>query len=472
MNWILIAQIVYVLILVFICMRIIYDTKSTTKALAYIMLAIFVPILGILFYLGFGVNKRKRKLYDRKSINDEELSKKIRENLVRYSRETLADGGTPVESNQELVLMLLKDSKSALTPNNSVELLINGENKFPSVFKAIEEAKHHIHIQYYIYHDDVIGKQVEEALLKKASEGVIVRFIYDDFGSRSVRKRLVPNLKKNGIKASPFHKVIFLLLANRINYRNHRKIIVIDGVVGFVGGINVSDKYINDNKPSKKSEQKLYWRDTHIKIEGPGVQYLQYLFMSDWNFCTKDCLEPDELYFPKPTSIPIKGNKIVQIAASGPDSDKPTILYSLLQAINLAKEEVLITTPYFIPGDSLLDALIVSALGGVKVKLLVPGKSDSKFVNAAARSYYDDIIAAGVEIYQYTRGFVHSKSLVADGKIAVIGSANIDHRSFDLNFEVNAIIYDIAVAKEMRDIFFEDIRHAELIDPEVWKNRP
>ncbi len=492
MNWIPIISISYVLLVLFVCLRVIYDTRSYAKALAYLLFVIFVPVFGMLFYFAFGINYRKRKLFNTKHIKDAELLKKLREDTWQSSKEVLLEGGAALESNKELAIMLARESMSPLTSHNSARLLVNGENKFPEVLKAIREAKHHIHIQYYIYEDDETGKAIELALIEKAKEGVIVRFIYDDFGSGSIRKKLVPRLKEANVHTFPFYKVIFFALANRINYRNHRKIVVVDGHIGFVGGINVSDKYVNDGKNNSgksgsgsakegsgqegktkgKGKEKLFWRDTHLRIDGPGVQYLQYLFFCDWNFSAKDDLQPDQHYFPKASSLPVMGNKIVQIAASGPDSDKPTILFSLLQVINLASKEILITTPYFIPGDSIMDALMISALGGVKVKLLVPHEADTALVNAASRSYFLDLLTAGVEIYQYKKGFVHAKTVVADKKIAVVGSANIDARSFDLNFEVNAIVYDIELATELANVFYDDIADAEKIDLEAWKARP
>ncbi|MFA6945557.1 MAG: cardiolipin synthase, partial [Pedobacter sp.] len=277
------------------------------------------------------------------------------------------------QSNAELANMLLNDTLSPLTSNNAVKLMVNGENKFPDVLKALKEAKDHIHIEYYIFEDDKIGRQIEEILIQKVKEGLDVRFIYDDYGSRAIRKTMIPGMRAQGINVFPFFKVRFITLANRLNYRNHRKIIVIDGLTAFIGGINVSDRYIND----KKHPEKLFWRDTHVRIDGPGVQYLQYLFLCDWNFCAEVKLEPNEKFFPPLISIPVKGNKIVQIAASGPDSPSPVILYAILQAINLASDDILITSPYFIPNDSLLDALCIASMGGVKIKLLVPMKSDS-----------------------------------------------------------------------------------------------
>lgn len=468
MNWLLVYEVVYIIVVVLVCLRVVYDTRSTTKTVAYMLLVIFVPIAGIFIYFSFGINYRKRKIYNKKLIRDSNLERKIQSVIEYYTLHNLERKNPSIAHHKELARLLLKDSSSPLTAHNNVQVLVNGEQKFPEVLKALERARYHIHIEYYIYEDDETGRAIEELLIRKAKEGVEVRFIYDDFGSRSIRKKMVRRLRAAGVKVFPFHKIIFIALANRLNYRNHRKIIVVDGKVAFVGGINVSNKYVNDaHNPGK-----LFWRDTHLRIEGPGVYYLQYLFLADWNFCANEHIEPDSILFPKTHVLTTKGDKLVQIAASGPDSDRPTILFSLLQAIFLAQEEILITTPYFIPGESILEALIVSALSGLKVKLLVPGISDSVFVNTAARSYYSELLKAGVEIYQYQKGFVHAKTMVTDSKVAIVGTANMDYRSFDLNFEVNAIVYDEAVATELRTIFYEDLKGAEKIDPLAWDARP
>ncbi len=454
--------------MILVCLRIVYDTPNNTKTLAYLLLVIFLPLIGIIFYFSFGINYRKRKMYSKKLIRDDKLAKKLKADIFQYSKNTFEQNNAEVKRSKELALMLLWDGSSPLTANNSVKLLVNGENKFPEVLKALAQAKNHIHIEYYIYEDDNIGKTIEDVLIKKAKEGVTVRFIYDDFGSRSIRKKLVKRLKKGGVKVFPFAKIFFIAFANRLNYRNHRKIIVIDGKTAFTGGINVSDRYINNSNDPKR----FFWRDTHLRIDGPGVQYLQYLFLCDWNFCAKDNVQPKEEYFPREKSFPVGANKVVQIAASGPDSDTPTIMFSLLQAINLATKEILITTPYFIPGSSLIDALIIASLSGISVKLLVPGISDSWLVNLAARSYYGDLLNAGIHIYQYKKGFVHAKTMVTDGSLAVIGTANMDQRSFDLNFEVNAFVYDTETASQLRNVFFEDLKDAERIDPAFWNKRP
>ncbi len=467
MNLTLVLEILYILILIFVCLRIILDTRSITKSLAYLLFAIFVPFAGIIFYFLFGINYRTRKMYSKKLVENDELSARLNKQIYQYSKKTLDESSASVQSNKELASMLLKETLSPLTANNSVKLLVNGENKFPEVIKAMKEAKNHIHLEYYIYEDDEIGRKIEQVLVEKAKEGIEVRFIYDDFGSRSIRRTLAHRLNENGVKAYPFLRIYFIALANRLNYRNHRKIIVIDGRTAFVGGINVDDRYINSD-----TKNNTFWRDTHMRIDGPGVQYLQYLFLCDWNFCADLKLHPNEHFFPPEINSEPRDKKVVQIAASGPDSGVPAILFSILQAISLATKEILITTPYLIPGESLVDALIIASLGGVSVKLLVPGNSDSLLVNAAARSYYGDLLRKGVEIYQYTKGFVHAKTMVTDSKIAMVGTANMDSRSFDLNFEVNAIVYDIGIATELRDIFYEDIKNADKIDAKAWKSRP
>jgi cardiolipin synthase A/B len=468
MNSLSVFEILYALVLIFVCFRIILDTRSITKSLAYLLFAIFVPFAGVIFYFLFGINYRTRKMYSKKLVENDELSARLNKQIYQYSKKTLDESDAEVQSNKELAFMLLKETLSPLTANNSVKILVNGENKFPEVLKALKEAKNHIHLEYYIFEDDEIGREIEAVLIQKAKEGIAVRFIYDDFGSRTIRRTLARRLNENGVKAFPFLRIYFIALANRLNYRNHRKIIVIDGKTAFVGGINVDDRYINKASDKKKT----FWRDTHLRIDGPGIQYLQYLFFCDWNFCADEKLHPDQYFFPAENALQVKDKKVVQIAASGPDSGAPAILFSILQAVGLATKEILITTPYFIPGEGLLDALTIASLGGVKVKLLVPGISDSILVNAAARSYYIDLMRRGVEIYLYNKGFVHAKTMVTDSKIAMVGTANMDSRSFDLNFEVNAIVYDSEVAGELRDIFYDDLKDAEKIDLAVWRKRP
>lgn len=458
--WLIIL--IYIIALLIVCLHIILVTNSSTKALAYLLFCVFVPVFGILFYLAFGINFWRKKKYARKLGKDGNILKHLTNDVDYYSKAFVKRKDFAVSQNSELMSMLLKDLNSPLTAGNQLKILLNGEQKFPELLQCMENAKHHIHIEYYIYEQDTIGTQIIELLIRKAKEGIEVRFIYDDFGSPGLKKNLVKRMKKAGIEAYPFHKVHFYLLANRINFRNHRKIVVIDGQTGFTGGINVSDKYINNGK------NKLFWRDTHLRIDGPGVYYLQYLFIADWNFCGAKELKPGPQYFRK--ELPA-GNKCVQIVASGPDSVNPSVRFAILEAIYLAKKEILITTPYFIPGDSMMDALRIAATSGLSVKLLVPGICDSKFVNAAARDHYKFLLEAGVDIYIYRKGFVHAKTIVTDSKLSMIGTANMDYRSFELNFEVNAIIYDSEFALQLREIFYADLEDSEKIIPEVWVKR-
>lgn len=460
MHWYIICAL-YILLVIFVCFKILYDIRSTSKTFAYLLVAVFLPGIGMIIYFAVGANYRKNKIYSKKIINDNKLLAEIRQKIIHESEKALDTGEAEVKHYQKLARLLLKDN-SPLTGNNDVKLLFNGEEKFPEVLEALKAATHHIHLEYYIFEDGHIAEQIKEILIQKAAEGVQVRFIYDDFGSRSIRKQFVDELIDGGVEAYPFYKIFFIALSNRTNYRNHRKIIIIDGCTAFVGGINVSDRYINNNP------KQLYWRDTHVMIKGPGVYYLQYLFICDWNFCAGNRLPIIPDYF---CDTPTKGKAIVQIAASGPDSDTPTIMYALLETIGLAKEELLITSPYFIPGESILDALCVAALSGVKVKLLVPKVSDSALVNAASRSYYREMLDAGAEIYLYKKGFVHAKTVVSDGQLAIIGTANMDHRSFELNFEVTSMIYDRKVATQLRDAFYSDIQNAQLINPKTWAKR-
>ncbi len=462
-NWWLVGEIAYLIILVIVCLKIIYDTRRATKTVAYLLLTIFLPLLGMIIYFTFGVNYFKRKLYGRKETQDDAYLNDLKKQIAHYTKQSLQKDDPAIKDNRELAYLLLRDLKSPLTRKNKVKLLVNGEEKFPEVLDAMRKATDHIHIEYYIFEEGEIASQFAEVMIAKAKEGVAVRFLYDDFGSKSIRKKFVKRLKSAGVKCFPFFKVHFILFANRVNYRNHRKIIVIDGQTAFTGGINISDKYIN-NKPNKR-----FWRDTHLRIDGPGVYYLQYIFLSDWNFCCGKQLTLDKVLFAE-HECP-EDDRFVQIAASGPDSRQPSILFSLLQVVYLAKEEILITTPYFIPGESMLEALAVAALSGLKVKLLVPGVSDIGFVNAASRSYYPELMAAGVEIYLYQKGFVHSKTIVADGKLSVVGTANMDYRSFELNFEVNALVYDQTFGTQLRQVFFDDLRDATKIDPIKWSKR-
>ncbi|MGI9526730.1 MAG: cardiolipin synthase [Weeksellaceae bacterium] len=463
MNWQILLEIIYYIILLGFTFKVIYDTDSSTKAAAYILFIFLLPIVGIIIYLSFGLNYRKSQIYDKKLVLDKDQKRTINQLIDVYLKDTKKEFGEKYAQYYGLVNMLFSDVDSFVTKNNKVKLLLNGEEKFPAMFDAIRNAKHHIHIEYYIYDNDDIGNQLAEILMQKAREGVEVRFIYDDFGSRKIRKNLVPKMRASGVEAYTFYKVNFIYLANRLNYRNHRKIVIIDGCVGFVGGINVSDKYIN------KSQENLYWRDTHLMLEGETVNELQRIFLADWNFCAGQNIKPNTLFFKEHPVL--ETPQWVQIIPSGPDSINPSILYSLLYAITIAKNEILITTPYLIPGEELLHALHMAVLRGVKVKILVPEVSDSRIVNAVSKSYYLELLKQGVEIYLYQKGFVHAKTMVCDDDLSIVGTANLDNRSFDLNFEVNALVYDQGITRKLREAFNNDLKASRQIHYNEWVTR-
>lgn len=456
--------ILYTLFLLFVAVRIVINTTTPSKGIAYLLLIILFPVGGIIIYLSVGLNYRKSKLYRKKIDIDKKIFPQIEERRISYSKETLLNHQEKLGTFYSMVKLLGR--KSIISDNNDVQLLINGEEKFPEIIKDLKAAKHHIHIEYYIYENDNIGKEIADVLISKAKEGVEVRFIYDDFGAKGIRSNIVKQLREAGVKAFPFYKINFIRLANRVNYRNHRKIIVIDGVIGYIGGINVSDKYIN------QEDSKLFWRDTHLKIVGSTVLDLQFTFLTDWNFCAQKNITFSHDYFPINTFSERQGNQLVQIVGSGPDSDYPNILYSLIQTILLAKKELLITTPYFIPSNSFLNALKIASLSGVEVKLIIPGVSDSVIVNMTSQSFYEEMLEAGVRIFKYNKGFVHAKTMVCDGFVSSVGTANLDNRSFDLNFEINAVIYDKEIAEQLGNQFAIDLENSEEIHLEEWKKRP
>lgn len=457
--------VLYIAVVVLVCLNILMNSETPSKALGYLLLVISFPVVGIIIYLSVGLNYRKKKLYQKKLVIDELEFPKLEEKTFTHSQQALM-------RNRDLIgnfyqLARFSKYKNLTSDNNQVTLLVNGENKFPDVIEALKNAKHHIHIEYYIYTNDAIGNQLAQILMEKAKEGVEVRFIYDDFGSRSIRKNIVRQLREAGVEAYPFYKISLIYFANRINYRNHRKIIVVDGIIGYLGGINVSDRYINDDK-NKKSR---FWRDTHLKIVGTSVINLQFIFLADWNFCAKQKIPFSNAYFPEGNKTAKFGNHLVQIVPSGPDSKYPRIKYTLIQAIISAREEVCITSPYFIPDKSFIEAINIAALSGISVKILLPRTSDSFIVNTTTQAYFQNLLNAGVEIYLYNKGFVHAKTMVCDRKVAIVGTANFDNRSFDLNFEINANVFNEEVATELRQIFEVDLTHSTQITSEVWSQR-
>lgn len=466
-NWSLILEITYLVITVLTCIRVVIDTNSVQKTMSYLLLVIFIPIIGAILYFSIGINYRKRKIYIKKLRIDEKRANEFISNIRDSNKQFILEAEKKHPSASQLLKLLSNPfvSNQPIFNHCDAQIICNGENLFKDVLQEIKNAKQHIHLEYYIFENDEIGNQLKDALIEKARQGVEVRLIYDDFGSSGISHNIVKelNLQENA-EAFAFHEIKILFLANRLNYRNHRKIIIIDGIIAYTGGINISDKYINSETTSS------YWRDIHIKIRGSAVLGLQHTFLSDWNFCSGQTIGIGSKYFPE-NAFDMVGNSSIQIVASGPDSDIPVILFAYLQAINSAQNEILLTTPYYIPDNTLQQALILAALRGVSVKLLVPKNSDFKIVRWASQAYYDELLKAGVQIYLYSKGFIHAKTMVIDGQICSVGTANLDSRSFDLNFEVTAIVYDENVSMNLKEEFEKDILDSELIIYSRWRKR-
>ena len=430
------------------------------------MLVIVIPVFGILFYFSFGVNYRHQKMDARRQLIMEELGDKFK-NSIRYSSRNHFEREKSVLGYfSELSNFIYNMGDEGITRNHT-RLLINGEEKFPDVLEALNEAEKFIHIEYYAWENDINGNLLKDVLIRKALEGVEVRVLYDDFGSRSIRKNIVKELRANGIEVFPVIEVKLIFLANRLNHRDHRKIIIIDGHTGYIGGINVSDRYYNS------IDTNLFWRDTHLKIQGRAVLYLQRHFVGTWNDCQSSWLAVNDKYFPQSALESDKtGQDLIQIVAGGPIFRLSTIMLTYTKIINDARSRIFITNPYFIPNESVLNTLMQASLSGVDVRLLLPGKSDSMIVAAASKFYIRGLLESGVRVFFYQKGFIHAKTLVADGVVSVVGTANMDIRSFDLNYEIMAVTYGNSLGSQLEKRFYADLDDSKEIILSEWRKNP
>ncbi len=449
----------YILMVVASVYTVLFERRDPTRAFSWIVVIVLFPFVGLIFFLFFGQSYRKRKFLNLSGLHNlrrvEMLSQWQINNLESVDSSNFG-------AHPDIVKLLLHNSKSPLTTNNSIRILNNGEETFPSIFEAIESAKHHIHMEYYIIADDPLGERLSDVLCRKAREGVQVRVLFDDVGSWSLGRRYIKRLEESGVKVGSFGKVIFPYLTRKANYRNHRKIVVVDGRVGFMGGLNFAQKYLTGTARG-------IWRDTHMRMEGDVVRMLQITFLTDWYATTQQTFEDYSRYFPQPLS---QGMVLpCQLALSGPDSEYATIMQCFFAAISRAKRYIYITTPYFLPSESLLTALKVAALSGVDVRVMLPSRSDATMVHWASRSYFSELLAANIKIYLYTKGFNHSKVMVIDDTFTSIGSANMDARSLEDNFEITAMIYHSETAVGVRDTYCLDIADCELLTSSGWASR-
>jgi cardiolipin synthase len=362
---------------------------------------------------------------------------------------------------QHLMNLLLNNSKAIITEHNLVKVLNNGRQTFGSIIYELERAQDHIHFEFYIIEDDQIGNKVKDILIRKAQAGVEVKVLYDDVGSWSLSRRFIKELTSAGVRVMNFMPVRTYAFANKVNYRLHRKIIVVDGKVGFVGGINVADRYLRGLGRNNR------WRDTHLRIEGDAVRSLQAIFLLDWNFANRS-KDFSIRYFPEHS---ITAKKLVQIVASGPDSDWQSIMQAYFAAIATATQYVYISTPYFLPNESILTAMKTAALAGVEVRLLLPEKNDSWVVGKSSRSYLKELLQAGVHVHFYLKGFTHSKLMIVDDIFCSIGTANMDIRSFNQDFEANALIYDGPLTLQLKQDYLDDISQSKELSLLDWESR-
>ena len=435
---------------------IVFFQRRDPKAVwTWLLVLYFVPIFGFLLYLVLCQDYHKSRMFRVKEVEDRLAHPvKEQERLIQGAMDQIAK--SPWRDHEPLVLYNLETSGAVLTSDNSVEIFTDGEAKFDDLREELKKAEKYIHIQYYIIKNDELFQSIIPILKERAAAGVEVRVLYDGMGGRFMPARVWKDLRSCGIRTAEFFPPILGRLQLRMNYRNHRKIVVIDGKVGYVGGFNIGREYIS------RDPKFGYWRDTHLKIRGSAVYSLQIRFALDWNYASKENLFRDGKYFGMGNedvrAVLNHPGVMVQIIASGPDAGNRQIRNNYIQLITRARRHIYIQTPYFIPDDAALSALKFAAESGVDVRLMIPCKPDHPFVYWATYSYMGDLLAAGAKCYTYENGFLHAKSVMVDGMVSCCGTANMDIRSFELNFEVNATIYDEGVTKRLEENFREDLK--------------
>ncbi len=450
------------ILVIVISFLIFMERRNPYKTIAWLVIVNVFPLLGFVFYLLLGQNLRKRKITRTKYINEMNQLRQTVARQIEYIKNNEDFHDEPWATKKQLINLLLRNANAPFTRHNQAAILSDGQEAFDCIFAELEKAQDHIHLEYYIIRHDKTGQKLKDVLIRKAKNGVRVRVIYDAVGSWTLSTEYITEMQQNGIEVKPFLPVVLPFINNKLNYRDHRKIIVIDGRVGFLGGLNIGDEYLGYHPKLGK------WRDTHLRLAGTSVYFLQIIFLLDWEFVSGQILT--ELGFFPETDI--TDEKIIQIAASGPDSDWEAIRQSYFALVNSAQKSIKITTPYLIPDEGILLALKTAALSGVDIKIILPGIPDKKIVFWASQSYFEELMESGIEIYLYQPGFIHAKIISVDGEVASIGSANLDMRSFQLNFEVNAMIYDRQLVQKIDADFAIDLGHCAKVDIVEFAQRP
>ncbi len=462
-----ISLILYFIIVATTMVVVVMENRQPMKTVAWLLVLSFLPVLGIILYFIFGQNIRKER-----HINKHSLDPFTRQSMLEYSEQKNLQ--LP-EEHEQLIQLFTNQNLALPFVNNDVEFYTSGRQFFPVLLAAIREAKHHIHLTTYIIDNDPLGNEFADALIAKAQEGVEVRLIYDDVGCWRTRSKFFKRMQKGGVEVCGFLPVYFPALTSKINYRNHRKICIIDGRTGFIGGMNIAQRYIDGTGTQP-------WRDTHLRVQGGCVNALQRTFLEDWYFvCNKLIADPKyydanlTLKEDEETDIPTpgigRGEALAQVVTSSPTAQWHNIMQGYVRILLQARKYVYMETPYFLPTEPVVFAMRTAALSGVDVRLMLPFHGDSKIVEWASRSFLPEIIKAGVKVYLYKAGFLHSKLLISDDTVCTCGSTNIDFRSFENNFEANIFFYDKEVTRRMKRIFLDDLRHCVLANEVERKHR-
>lgn len=460
--WDNLFTIIFIVNILFSVVIIFRERKQTAQTWAWLLVLFFIPVLGFILYIFFGRGISKEKIFDMRLQGKIGMNVEMEEQRQALLRHLFPHPPTAQVDVRQLVYLLTVFGHSLYTTKNEIVLYTDGAKKFAALLEDIEQAEDHIHLQYYIYRSDELGIKVRDALTRATKRGVKVRVLLDAWGSTKVSMKFFEELRKNGGEVAFFFPLFIPFINPRINYRNHRKIVVIDGKIGYTGGFNVGNEYLG------KVEKFGYWRDNHLRLLGPAVYSLQNRFLMDWNSQHTSEIQYDNLLFPQ---IKTDGDKAVQVITSGPDSDHEEIKMTYLKMIQLAKWEILIQTPYYIPDEAIHSALKLALLSGIAVRIQIPNKPDHPMVYWATYSFAAELLDYGAVIETYEDGFMHAKTMVIDSGVVSIGSANIDVRSFRLDFEVNTVIYDAKMAEIVRKAFFEDSAHSELLTLERYRKR-
>jgi cardiolipin synthase len=437
-----VLEVVYVVVL---AAWILLEKRPPVSTLAWILSLVALPYVGLVVFFLLGPRRIVRKRLKHRRARG---AVRARGNVPRAATSNRIEDPRIAQLDH----LAVRAGEPASDVCEQVDVFHDAASTYDAIEQAIRGAKHHVHAAYYIFDSGQVASRLRDALVAKAKEGVTVRLLVDDVGANGMTRAFVRSLRDGGVKFARFNRVTFSRIRSRFDFRNHRKIVVVDGVIGFTGGINVTDDYL-------ASGARPAWRDTHVRFVGDAVRWLQLTFLDDWSYATA-YVPRDPAYFPPPSGL---GEHRVQVVGSGPDRDMEPIQKSYFAAMALARERVYVTTPYFVPDEAILTALVTAALRGVDVRVLVPRRGDSLVVTAAARSYYDTILAAGVRVYEYQPTMHHAKTLVVDDFFAAVGTANMDNRSFRLNFEVTAILYGPRHAHALAEQFRRDLVDAKEI---------